>query len=118
MHRAFGASGFIGQEGATGNARLGVSRKLGALWAEPALRVMLRVTIQRDHLSDSALLLGSTPLGSWGGSVGHGGILYLSFFFYFLYMIKLQVRTVDGSRMGDVPAVKGSWRNERRIKKY
>ncbi len=63
MHRALGASGFIGQEGATGNTRLGVRQKLSALWAEPALRVMLCVAIQRDHLSDGALLLGSTPLG-------------------------------------------------------
>ena len=63
MHGAFGTSGFIGQEGATGNARLGVRQKLGALWAEPALRVMLCVAIQRDHLSDSALLLRNTPLG-------------------------------------------------------
>ena len=63
MHRAFGASGFIGQEGATGNARLSVRQKLGALWAEPALRVMLCVAIQRDHLSDGALLLRNPPLG-------------------------------------------------------
>jgi len=63
MHRALGASGFIGQEGATGNARLGVRRKLGALWAEPALRVMLCMAIQRDHLGDGALLLRNPPLG-------------------------------------------------------
>jgi len=63
MHRAFGTSGLIGQEGATGNARLGVRQKLGALWAELALRVMLCVAIQRDHLGDGALLLRDTPLG-------------------------------------------------------
>jgi len=63
MHGALGASGLIGQEGATGNTRLGVRRKLGALWAEPALRVMLCVAIQRDHLSDGALLLRDTLLG-------------------------------------------------------
>jgi hypothetical protein len=71
MHRALGAGGFIGQEGATSNASLGVRQKLGALWAEPALRMMLCVAIQRDHLSDSALLLRNTPLGCGGGTVGH-----------------------------------------------
>jgi len=80
MHRAFGTSGFIGQEGATGNARLSVRQKLGALWAELALRVMLRVAIQRDHLGDGALLLRDTPLGSWGCTISHEGVLYLSFF--------------------------------------
>jgi len=75
MHRALGAGGFIGQEGATGNARLGISRKLSALWAEATLRVVLCVAIQRDHLRNGALLLGSTPLGSWGGTISHEGIL-------------------------------------------
>jgi len=63
MHRAFSTSGFIGQEGATHNARLGVSRKLCALGTKPALRMMLCVAIQRDHLGDGALLLRNTPLG-------------------------------------------------------
>jgi hypothetical protein len=33
MHRALGAGGFIRQEGATGNARLGISFELSALGA-------------------------------------------------------------------------------------
>ena len=75
MHWALGTSRFIGQESAVCNARLSVSRKLSALWAEAALRVVLCVAIQRDHLRNGALLLGSTPLGSWGGTISHEGIL-------------------------------------------
>jgi len=78
MHRALGAGGFIRQEGATGNARLGVSQELGAIWAEAALCVMLRVAIERDHLSDGALFLRNPPLGGWGGTISHEGVLYLA----------------------------------------
>ena len=76
MHRALGTSGLLGQEGAVCDARLGVSRELGALRAEAALRVMLRVAIERDHLSDGALLLCNLPLGCWGGTVRHDDVLY------------------------------------------
>ncbi len=71
MHRTLGASGLLGQEDAVGNARMGVSQELSALRAEAALRVMLRVAIERDHLSDGALLLCNPPLGCWGGTVRH-----------------------------------------------
>jgi len=60
------------------DARLGVSQELGAIWAEAALRVMLCLAIERDHLSDGALLLRNPPLGCWGGTVRHEGILYLA----------------------------------------
>jgi len=60
------------------DARLGVSQELGALRAEAALRVMLRVAIECDHLSDGALLLCNPPLGGWRGKVRHEGVLYLA----------------------------------------
>jgi len=58
------------------DARLGVSQELGALRAEAALRVMLRVAIEGDHLSDGALLLRNPPLGGWRGTVRHDDVLY------------------------------------------
>jgi len=76
MHWTLGASGLLGQEGAVCDARLGVSQELSALRAEAALRVMLRVAIERDHLSDGALLLRNLPLGCWGGTVRHDDVLY------------------------------------------
>ena len=75
MHWALSASRLFGQEDAVGNARLGVSQELSALRAEAALRVMLRVAIESDHLSDGALLLRNPPLGGWRGTVRHEGIL-------------------------------------------
>jgi len=78
MHWALSASRLFGQEGAVGNARLGVSQELSAIWAEAALCVMLRVAIEGDHLSDGALLLRNPPLGCWGGTVRHEGVLYLA----------------------------------------
>ena len=75
MHWALSASRLFGQEGAVGNARLGVSQELSALRAEVALGVMLRVAIERDHRSDGALLLRNPPLGGWGGTISHEGIL-------------------------------------------
>ncbi len=76
MHRTLGASGLLGQEDAVDNARLGVSRELSALRAKAALRVVLRMAIERDHLSDGALLLRNPPLGGWGGMGRHEGVLY------------------------------------------
>ncbi len=64
------------------DARLGVSQELSVLRAEAALRVMLRVAIERDHLSDGALLLCNPPLGGWGGTISHEGVLYLVLLFY------------------------------------
>jgi hypothetical protein len=43
---------------------------------------MLRVAIERDHLSDGALLLCNPPLGGWGGTISHEGVLYLVLLFY------------------------------------
>ena len=78
MHWTLGASGLLGQEDAVGNARLGVSQELSAIWAEAALCVMLRVAIEGDHLSDGALLLRNPSLGGWSGTISHEGVLYLA----------------------------------------
>ncbi len=76
MHRTLGASGLLGQEGAVCDARLGVSQELSALRAEAALRVVLRMAIECDHLSDGALLLRNPSLGGWSGTISHEGVLY------------------------------------------